>query len=327
MQDPVLSLVLDRIREGSAPGRRRDPHVVALAVEGGGMRGVVSAGMCAVLETEGLVPAFDRIYGCSAGALSGCFTAAGQAVLWATTFEDAASREFIDPARVLRRQPVLDLPFLFDTVIGRRKPLSDAGLRHGPEFRALAVSAADATLRVLGGFESTAELLAAVRVSCTVPVLGGVPARFRGEPMVDGGLLEPIPYVSALRDGATHVLVLRSRDTRYRSPGRGRVAELAVRRAHPELLGVLRSSGALYNRHADELEALAAHPEDRPAVTQVAVPPDSRLVRRLSTDRGRIAESLRLGASAMAAALYGEPARLMWRPVPYVGGEPLRAAA
>jgi hypothetical protein len=29
----------------------------------------------------------------------------------------------------------------------------------------------------------------------------------------------------------------------------------------------------------------------------------------------------------MAAALYGEPARLMWRPVPYVGGEPLRAAA
>ena len=39
---------------------------------------------------------------------------------------------------------------------------------------------------------------------------------------------------------------------------------------------------------------------------------------RLSTDRGRIAESLRLGATAMASALYGEPARLMWRPVPYL---------
>jgi predicted patatin/cPLA2 family phospholipase len=327
MQDPVLSVIFDRIRDGSAPGRRRDPHVVALAVEGGGMRGVVSAGMCAVLETEGLVPAFDRIYGCSAGALSGCFTAAGQAVLWATTFEDAASREFIDPARVLRRRPVLDLQFLFDTVIGLRKPLSDAGLERGPEFRALAVSAADATLRVLGGFESTAELLSAVRVSCTVPVLGGTPERFRGEPMVDGGLLEPIPYASALRDGATHVLVLRSRDTRYRAPGRGRFAELAVRRTHPELLTALRGSGALYNHHADELEALAAHPPGQPAVTQVAVPPDSRLVRRLSTDRGRIAESLRLGASAMAATLYGEPARLMWRPVPYVSGESLRAAA
>ena len=27
---------------------------------------------------------------------------------------------------------------------------------------------------------------------------------------------------------------------------------------------------------------------------------------------------MRLGAVAMASALYGEPARLMWRPVPYL---------
>jgi hypothetical protein len=40
-------------------------------------------------------------------------------------------------------------------------------------------------------------------------------------------------------------------------------------------------------------------------------------VRRLGTDPGRIAESLRLGAAAMASVLYGEPTRLMWQPVPY----------
>src|SRR5881392_534069 len=90
-------------------GRMADAVLDVLrAIEGGGMRGVVSAGMCAVLEAAGLVAGFDRVYGCSAGALSGCFTAAGQAALWATTFEDTASREFIDPARVLRRRPVLD---------------------------------------------------------------------------------------------------------------------------------------------------------------------------------------------------------------------------
>jgi hypothetical protein len=42
---------------------------------------------------------------------------------------------------------------------------------------------------------------------------------FRGERLVDGGLLESIPYHSALREGATHVLVLRSRDA-GRSPSR-----------------------------------------------------------------------------------------------------------
>jgi predicted patatin/cPLA2 family phospholipase len=311
-RSPVLDLVRERAREGSVPGRRTDRHVVALAVEGGGMRGVVPAGMCAVLETAGLIPAFDRIYGCSAGALTGCFTAAGQAVMWATTFEDTASREFIDPARMLRGRPVLDLEFLFETVIALRKPPSEDGLARGPALRALAVSVPDAALRVLGGFADTAELLAAVRVSCTIPVLGGAPRCYRGEPMVDGGLLEPIPYVTALQEGATHVLVLRSRDAQYRARARSRVNELALGHAHPQLRGLARDSGALYNRDADRLDELVRGEQ----VMQIAVPADSRLVRRLSTDHGRMAESLRAGAAAMASALYGDPARLMWRPVP-----------
>lgn len=327
VEDPVLAVIRRRAEFGSLPGGRSDGHIVALAIEGGGMRGVVSAGMCAVLEEAGLVSAFDRIYGCSAGAVTGCFTAAGQAVLWATSFEDTASRELIDPIRALRRRPVLDLGFLFETIIARRKPLSETGLAHGPVLRALAVSVEHPQLRVLGDFRDTAELLAAVRVSCTIPVIGGAPSTYRGEAMVDGGLLEPIPYVTAVSEGATHVLVLRTRDAQQRVRARSRVAELALSRAHPELRPLMAEAGARYNRDADALQALARRPTDGPVVTQVAVPPDSRLVGRLSTDRGRIAESLRLGATAMASALYGEPARLMWRPVPYVGAAPAAAVS
>src|SRR5256885_1723538 len=69
---PVLRVVLERAGNGSHPGARADDHLVALAVEGGGMRGAVSAGMCVVLEAAGLVSAFDRIYGVSAGALNAC---------------------------------------------------------------------------------------------------------------------------------------------------------------------------------------------------------------------------------------------------------------
>jgi predicted acylesterase/phospholipase RssA len=279
------------------------------------MRGAVSAGMCAVLEEAGLIPAFDRIYGCSAGALTGCYTAAGQAVMWATTFEDIARRDFIDPSRALRRRPVLDLGYLFETVIAVRKPLSREGLARGPELRAVAVAVEDATLRVLGDFADLDELLAAVRVSCTVPWLGGSPPTYRGEPMVDGGLREPIPYVSALDEGSSHVLVLRSRPTSLRVPSRSRIAELAVGRAHPRLRPVMQAAGDRYNADADRLERLGRATEG-PAVTQIGVPASSRLVGRLSTDPGRIAESLRLGATAMASALYGERTRLMWRPTP-----------
>jgi predicted patatin/cPLA2 family phospholipase len=310
--DPLFGLLLERAAAHSRPRRRTDPHLVALVVEGGGMRGALTAGMCLVLEAAGLMSCVDRVYGCSSGALSGSFAAAGQASLWATSFEDSACRAFIDPSRALRGRPVIDLGFLFDEVIARRRPLSETGLALGPELRAVAVSASRAELRVLRDFESAADVLAAARASCSIPVLTGTPPTYRGETMVDGGLLEPIPYRTALREGATHVLVLRSRDAGYRAPRPGRLTERTLARAHPELLPLLRSCSERYNRDAAELERSPG----RPLVRQIAVPPGSSLVPRFSIDRGRIVESIRLGAYTMASALYGAPATRFWQPFP-----------
>jgi predicted patatin/cPLA2 family phospholipase len=301
---------------GSRPRERSDPHRVALVIEGGGMRGAVAAGMAMVLEAAGLVPAFDRVYGCSSGALTGCFTVAGQASSWATSFHDCASREFIDRRRALQRRPMLDLDFLFEQVIARRRPLDEAGLAAGPEFRAVAVSAERAELRVLGGFASAADLLAAVRASCAIPLLTGPPPLYRDEPMVDGGLLESVPYRTALREGATHVLVLRSRAASYRARREGRLAEPVLARAHPALVPLLHSSSERYNQHAAELERWTRRPPLLPLVRQIAVPPELRLVPRLSTDRARIAEGIRHGALAMASALYGTRATQFWQPFP-----------
>jgi len=41
----VLRVLGERARAGSLPGERRDGFRVALAIEGGGMRGTISAGM------------------------------------------------------------------------------------------------------------------------------------------------------------------------------------------------------------------------------------------------------------------------------------------
>jgi len=52
---------------------RPDRIKLNVVIEGGGMRGVISAGMALTLDELGLVPAFDAVYGASAGAITATF--------------------------------------------------------------------------------------------------------------------------------------------------------------------------------------------------------------------------------------------------------------
>lgn len=315
--DPVLQTVLERARKGSRPGSRDDDHLVCLAVEGGGMRGAVSAGMCVVLEAVGLVSAFDRVYGVSAGALNGCALATGQAALSATYYQDAARRRVVNRMRPLLRRPVIDLDLLFDDVIGARKPLSSDALASGPEFRALATSLETLSLRVLKGFADIDEAMDAVRASGSLPGLGGRPPVFRGERMTDGGLIEPIPFDSAVAEGATHVLVLRSRPAGYREPALSGLSGSIVLRDNPGLVELIKNRHDTYNRQAGVLEAGEAVNWNGAHVLQVAVPDHTRLIGRLQANNERVVDALRLGARAMARAVLIEPIDLCWQPVVY----------
>ena len=59
---PVIRILHERLRSGSQPQARSDPYKVALAIEGGGMRGCVSAGMTAAIKALGIQDCFDVVY-------------------------------------------------------------------------------------------------------------------------------------------------------------------------------------------------------------------------------------------------------------------------
>ncbi|HWK16892.1 MAG TPA: patatin-like phospholipase family protein, partial [Solirubrobacteraceae bacterium] len=252
IRHPVIDLLLARAAAGSRRGERSDGALVAIAVEGGGLRGAVSAGMCVVLEQLGLIDAVDAIYGTSSGALNGSFTAAGQAALGSANYLDTASLRFANPLRVLRGRPALDFDLLFDDLIRRQRPYSVEGLAAGPAFSAVAVDLTTSELRVLGDFADVEELISAVRVSCSLPLLSGPPALYRGTPMGDGALIESIPFASALADGATHVLALRSRPCDYRrTPYPRALLELMRRTRHelyPEVVDTREEEGGVPSR-------------------------------------------------------------------------------
>lgn len=79
----VLNLLQKRYRSKSTPMSRApdDTAMLALSIEGGGMRGAVSGGMAAAIACLGLSNAFDSVYGSSAGSIIGSYFVSRQLYL------------------------------------------------------------------------------------------------------------------------------------------------------------------------------------------------------------------------------------------------------
>lgn len=313
---PLIELMLARHEAGSERGARTDDAVIALAIEGGGSCGVISAGMCLVLEQTGLIDAVDMIYGTSSGALNGSFTASGQAALGTTNYLDVANTQFANPLRVLTGRAVIDFDFLFDELIGTRKPYDANGLAAGPAFHALCVDLDSSTLQILDDFADTHELAAAVRASCSLPLLADAQAAFRGRTVADGSLIQSIPYSAAQGGGATHVLVLRSHTAAHRQVQYPRaLLELARRVAHPSVARLIRERPDLYNAEAEHLGSIGS---GDPHLFQIAPSDAMPRVNPLEISGNAIRVGLASGAAAAAAALGLPPIEVLWQPELYV---------
>ena len=85
----VIDLILER---ASTAGRHRSSgsRKLALVIEGGGMRGVVSAGSLLALDQLGFRNVFDEVYATSAGGVNAAYFLSGQfpcstTVAWSST--------------------------------------------------------------------------------------------------------------------------------------------------------------------------------------------------------------------------------------------------
>jgi predicted patatin/cPLA2 family phospholipase len=207
----VLRVLAARARTGGPP--YGDGLRVALAIEGGGMRGVISAGMALELHERGLVPAFDAVYGASAGAITGAWLLSSRPEGLLGWTETAYAKTLIRRSGLLRGRPAVDVRSLIEELYQTTFPMDFASVLASPvEYHPLATDVATGSSTDLRPFISDpAELRLALRASAAMPLLAGPPVEFAGRRFYDAGVSESIPYRTALAQGATHVLVLRSR--------------------------------------------------------------------------------------------------------------------
>jgi len=313
---PVVQILLRRRSEGSRPGARSDGRRVALVIEGGGMRGVVSAGMTSALEQLGLRDAFDEVHGASAGAFNAAFLLAGQAAYLATLYQYGfGDPRFVSLRRALRGGPAFDLDHVINRVWTQQRPLRfDAVLQSGIELHCTATDADRATIVNLAGLRSQHEICCALRASGRLPWLAGGPVSFRGMRLLDATLAEAIP-VHVARTTATDLLVLQTRPQGVRhtplSPLVARLTDRYLRVINPALVDLRQTRSPRYDALAAELAAQAAGPEQTPMVCVIRPAAGSTVIGQLEHRASVLQRAASDGLRSAWMALEGEDPELI----------------
>jgi predicted patatin/cPLA2 family phospholipase len=300
----ILHPVIQALRE-RPPGAR-----VALVVEGGGMRGAVSGGMALGLDELGLADAFDAAYGSSAGTLNAMWLLSGRVRDGIPTWTDPGlNRELIDWRRLARRRPVVDIERLVETRYEQLSPgLFESVLAASAELHPIATDVASGeAVDLHETIEDERSLRLAIRASATLPLLAGDPVAIDGHRYLDAGLSAAIPFHAAFADGATHVLVLRSRragEVATAPAGVGaRVTTRMLRRIGP---AVAAGFSTRASREGEDEALLARHDEDpglTPHVLSLRPAPDSPVPGRLERDIDVVVAGLEAGREAAHRAL------------------------
>ncbi|KAL7573061.1 hypothetical protein ACA910_018749 [Epithemia clementina (nom. ined.)] len=398
-------------------GKRKDGRRLAVAIEGGGMRGCVSAGMVCALDYLNFTDTIDVVYGSSAGTIVGAYLITGQ-VQWLgpEVYYDqltTAGRAFIDTRRLMRAiglglldprllkdvvmrphdgKPVLNLPFLLKRTVQRTKPLNWTKFVQKQAVQPLKIIASGLKSEravVLdmehGHFETLEELTDCMHASCLLPGIAGplmnldttaiapnkqnvndddddshvgensndetkpktkkltLENNKKGnqyEPLADALVYEPLPYRSALAEGATDVLVIRSRPDGKDVTGKSSFVERLIFRRFfkrknrlPHIYKYFRQQRHKYlyaqdilrlNEHAYYLPSSGTRRDDDetntsqqqqppkrpgpPHLMTIAVPPDSPEVTKLETGRQAIFEGFRRGFARAYDCLVEDPA-------------------
>ncbi|WP_049633139.1 patatin-like phospholipase family protein [Yersinia aldovae] len=187
------------------------PGKMALVCEGGGQRGIFTAGVLDEFQRARFNP-FDLMIGTSAGAQNLSAFICGQpgyARRVITRYTTTAN--FFNPLRFVRGGHLIDLDWLVD-ITSQQLPLAmehaEQQLRNGREFLMCACRSDDFEPTYISPTRES--WLSAIKASSAIPGLYRQGVDLDGVSYQDGGISDAIPVEEAYRRGADTIVVIRT---------------------------------------------------------------------------------------------------------------------
>ena len=191
-----------------------------LVLEGGGMRGIFTTGVLQAFSDRGYFP-WELIIGTSVGAITGIAYAARQIHLARDAyFTELLKGQFINISNILRPEKhILNLDWLVDNVIKGDEPLDLRSLKKACPVLITATDCRPNNPPETVYLDSRKDdVPTALKATAAIPFLYRGFVEYKNYRFLDGGILDPIPYLKALSLGfkEDEILVVLTRKKGYR---------------------------------------------------------------------------------------------------------------
>lgn len=235
-------------------GRSNMENRVGLVLEGGGMRGVYTAGILEYFLESQLF--FPYVIGVSAGACNAASYLSKQKGRNKTvTIEYASDPRYISWRNYFRNRQFFGMDFIFDEIPNNHVPYHYDVFYNSPsEFVVGTTDCLTGDPVYFKKQDYGKDLLTVLRASSSLPFIAPE-VRFKDKILLDGGISDPIPLKKAQQDGFAKNIVILTRNKGYlKKPSK---FHYLVNRKYPEYKGLqqsLRNRYQIYNETVEYLE-------------------------------------------------------------------------
>lgn len=222
-----------------------DARRTGLVLEGGGMRGIYTAGVLDVFMEHGI--SLDGVIGVSAGAIHGCCYVSGQAGRSIRYYKKYCNdKRFMSFYNMIRTGDMVDEQFCYHE-LPEKLDLFDYEAFQKSEIRyhvtCSNVETGKAEYLQVTDLRSQVDLL---RASASLPYVSRI-VEFEGKKLLDGGCTDSIPVSAFMKMGYGRNVVVMTRCKDYvKEPEHGGLAS-AYYRKYPQFAAALKKRYKMYN--------------------------------------------------------------------------------
>lgn len=233
-----------------------------LVLEGGGMRGVYTAGVLDYFMDKDIY--FPYVIGVSAGACNAASYLSRQRGRNRIVNVDYVRHpEYISYKNLLlKRKGLFGMDFIFDEIPNKHEPFDFEAFSNAKER--LVIGTTDTNTGMPVYFEKADHndnILTVLRASASLPLMAPI-IEYKGKKLLDGGIADPIPIHKSRADGNQRNVIVLTQNEGYRK-SRTKMEWLAkkIYNVHPGMAHVMLNRYQHYNQTLDEIEEMERRKE------------------------------------------------------------------